>query len=327
MDLKVNLNPNYTIKIGKNILQNLEEYYAPKGKVLVVLDENVNKHGIFEKLNKPYEKIVLPDGEKTKSFEYAQRIIQVLLENNFTRDDTLIALGGGVIGDLIGFVASIYMRGIKFISIPTTLLSMVDSSVGGKTAINFLDYKNSVGAFYQPSFVLIDIAVLDSLPKRQFNNGMAEVIKYGCIFSKDLFYSLEQELNLEKVIYECLDLKRKVVEEDERDLGLRKVLNFGHTIGHGIESYYEMDKYFHGEAVAIGMLKITKDISIYDEIKKMLIKYDLPTETEYDKERVFQLMKNDKKAGKNNTIDIILLESIGMAYIKKINIDDLKNYI
>lgn len=327
MNLTVNVVPKYNIEIGENILHKLEDFYKPSGKVLVVLDDNVDKYGYFEKLNKPYEKLVLPNGEKTKSFEYAQKILEVLLTKNFTRDDTLIALGGGVIGDLVGFVASIYMRGIKFVSIPTTLLSMVDSSVGGKTAINFLEYKNSIGAFYQPSFVLIDTKVLDTLEKRQFNNGMAEVIKYGCIYSKDLFYSLEKEFNLQEVIYKCLDLKRNVVEKDEKDLGLRKVLNFGHTIGHGIESYYNMEKYFHGEAVAIGMVKITKDEKMKNIIINMLLKYDLPIETDYDKSEVFQLMKNDKKAGKNNTIDIILLEEIGKAYIEKVSIDELKNYI
>lgn len=327
MRLTVNTDPKYNIEIGRGILENLEEFYQPSGKVLVVLDDNVEAYGYFEKLKRPYEKLVLPSGEKTKSFKYVEEILKVLLEKNFTREDTLIALGGGVIGDLVGFVASIYMRGIKFISIPTTLLSMVDSSVGGKTAINFLDYKNSVGAFYQPSFVLIDIDVLATLPLRQFNNGMAEVIKYGCIFSRELFYSLERELNLEEIIYKCLDLKRSVVEEDEREHGLRKVLNFGHTIGHGVESYYDMEKYFHGEAVAIGMLKITKDKEINQEIEKMLIRYKLPTEADYDKDVVFQIMKNDKKAGKNNTMDIILLEGIGKSYIQKINIEDLKAYI
>ncbi|MFV0502361.1 MAG: 3-dehydroquinate synthase [Lachnospirales bacterium] len=325
MELSIKTNPSYNIKIGKNILENLKSYVEIKGKVMIVTDGNIHKHW-YHKINFPHDLIILPDGENTKSFHYVETIMKEMLKKNYTREDTLVAFGGGVIGDLTGFVASMYMRGIDFIQIPTTLLSQVDSSVGGKTAINFSGHKNIVGAFYQPKFVLIDTNTLTTLDERQFNNGMAEIIKYGCILDLELFNSLKKPLSLEKIIYRCLELKGKVVEADEKEKGLRKILNFGHTIGHGIESFKEY-KLFHGECVAIGMASITTDLELKKEIIRLLDKYNLPTTTDYNKDEVFKIIQNDKKAKANNEIDIIVLEEIGKCKVEKVSIKEIYNLL
>lgn len=274
MKLYVDLgDSSYPIYIENNILTEADKYIAQSfsgKKIMIVSDDNV--YPLYgEKLRKLLSErfecysLVLPHGEATKSFQTLPLIYNALLEVRLSRSDLVIALGGGVIGDLAGFAAASYLRGVRFVQIPTSLLAQVDSSVGGKVAVDLPQGKNLVGAFYQPSLVLIDPLVLDTLPKRFINDGMGEVIKYGCIKDKELFASLEARNSFEDlkkdlagIIHRCVDIKRIVVEQDQFDTGERMLLNFGHTLAHTIEQYYHYERESHGEAVAIGMYQITK---------------------------------------------------------------------
>ena len=301
MKLTVDLShSSYDIIIQKGLLNYLSKEISEvfKGKKIFILtDKNVDKfYGdrVFKELSDfgyDTNKLVLEAGEETKSFFTLPKIYDELLNFKLTRSDLIITLGGGVIGDLGGFVASTYLRGISFIQVPTTLLAQVDSSVGGKVGIDLDRGKNLVGSFYHPKKVIIDPEVLKSLSDRVFNDGMAEVIKYGCIKDKDFFdklmkYKDKEEVmnNIEYIIHNCCKIKKEVVEKDEKDTGERMLLNFGHTIGHAIEKYYKYNKYTHGEAVAIGMYEITKisedsfetEKGTADIIKNILIKYNLP---------------------------------------------------
>ena len=274
MELYVDLGAHsYSIYIENNILKDtgsyIEKVYSGK-KIMIISDDNVFPlYGdtIVKTLEDEYEvhSLILPHGEPTKSFQSLPKIYSALLEARFSRSDLIIALGGGVIGDLAGFAAASFLRGIKFIQIPTSLLAQVDSSVGGKVAVDLPEGKNLVGAFYQPALVLIDPLVLNTLPERYINDGMGEVIKYGCIWDADLFKNLEAHTSFEnlkkdltEVIYRCVDIKRIVVEHDQFDTGERMLLNFGHTLAHTIEQHYHYTRESHGEAVAIGMYQITK---------------------------------------------------------------------
>ncbi|MDU2672688.1 MAG: 3-dehydroquinate synthase [Clostridium sp.] len=306
-------------------------------KIFILTDENVNKYygdAIESKLKDvKYEvrKYVLPAGEGTKSFFTLPKVYNELLDFNLTRSDLIITLGGGVIGDLGGFVASTYLRGVSFVQIPTSLLAQVDSSVGGKVAVDLEKGKNLVGSFYHPKSVLVDPLVLRTLDKRFLVDGMAEVIKYGCIKDKELFKYLENihdynELinNIGTIIHRCCDIKREVVENDERDTGERMLLNFGHTIGHAIEQYYNYSKYTHGEAVAIGMYNISLVSEVHgitkvgtsEKIKRILEKYELPYKLDINIEDILDTMNLDKKKlGKK--LNLITLKEIGMSEIYK----------
>ena len=306
-------------------------------KIFILTDENVNKYygdAIESKLKDvKYEvrKYVLPAGEGTKSFFTLPKVYNELLDFNLTRSDLIITLGGGVIGDLGGFVASTYLRGVSFVQIPTSLLAQVDSSVGGKVAVDLEKGKNLVGSFYHPKSVLVDPLVLRTLDKRFLIDGMAEVIKYGCIKDKELFKYLENihdynELinNIGTIIHRCCDIKREVVENDERDTGERMLLNFGHTIGHAIEQYYNYSKYTHGEAVAIGMYNISLVSEVHgitkvgtsEKIKRILEKYELPYKLDINIEDILDTMNLDKKKlGKK--LNLITLKEIGMSEIYK----------
>lgn len=306
-------------------------------KIFILTDENVDKHygdAIESKLNDvKYEvkRYVLPAGEETKSFFTLPKVYNELLDFNITRSDLIITLGGGVIGDLGGFVASTYLRGVSFVQIPTSLLAQVDSSVGGKVAVDLEKGKNLVGSFYHPKSVLIDPLVLRTLDKRFLIDGMAEVIKYGCIKDKELFKYLESihdynELinNIGTIIHRCCDIKKEVVEKDERDNGERMLLNFGHTIGHAIEQYYNYSKYTHGEAVAIGMYNISlvseehglTKVGTSENIKSILEKYELPYKLDINIEDILDTMNLDKKKlGKK--LNLITLKEIGTSEIYK----------
>ena len=249
MQVKVNLEErSYNIEIGSGIRKNISEYLEKIGKfskIFVVTDQNVAKFHlaefsvILDNAGLKHQNIILEAGEKTKDFSNLQNLCDQILSAKIDRKTLLIAFGGGVIGDLCGFVASILLRGIDFVQVPTTLLAAVDSSVGGKTAINSKFGKNLIGSFYQPKLVLIDIAFLRTLETRYFFDGFAEIVKYGCIYDKELFSKLEN-----------------IVKEDHLRKNLRMILNFGHTIGHAIEQYYNFEKHSHGEAVSIGMIDI-----------------------------------------------------------------------
>lgn len=324
MELKINLQErSYSCFIKRGILKTLTSFFGVDKKVLIIKDKNVS----FDYLDDLKKNNVFVEefeaSEHHKSFEYYRKYIDILIEHNFSRSDIVCAIGGGVTGDLAGFVASTFKRGCKFINCPTTTLSFVDSSVGGKVAINENGIKNIVGSFYQPILVLIDPDVLSSLPVRHYYNGLVEALKMGLIGDEKLFQLFKEnnyQNHLEEIIYRSLDLKRKIVEEDEQEKNVRKLLNFGHTIGHAIESLH-LDEIYHGEAVACGMLYMIEDDVLRQEVKKIIEKMGIKTDIKIDKNEVIELIMNDKKAS-SSKIDIIKVKDVGHGYIKTIEISD-----
>lgn len=274
-----------------------------------------------------------PAGEGSKSLSSIGDMLAFLADNAFTRGDLAVALGGGVTGDMAGFAASIYMRGIDYIQIPTSLLAQIDSSVGGKTAVDLPQGKNLCGAFWQPRLVLIDPELLSTLPPRFFADGMAEAIKYGCIDDAPLFERLERENAgdfLEEMIFSCVDSKRRIVEEDERESGRRMLLNFGHTLGHAIEKYGHFEGFSHGEAVGIGMLLacaagerngLTQP-GTFGRIRSLLQQYGLPVCCDAPLETLLQFSASDKKRA-DDSIRLILLKKIGDSFTLPLALDQL----
>lgn len=321
----------YDVIIEKGCLNEVNKYLDLNRKVLIVTDSGIPKEYIdklIKQIDDPYL-YEIEQGEISKSFANYAKILDFLICNSFTRTDCVIALGGGVCGDLAGFVASTYMRGITFYNIPTTLLSQVDSSIGGKTAIDKLGYKNVIGAFYPPSKVLIDSNALKTLDQRQFNAGLVEAIKMGATNDASLFNLIKNSKNInddiDLVIKKALTVKKNVVEEDPKEKYLRKVLNFGHTIGHAIESCGKFNDLLHGECVGLGMLYLSKG-NVYQEIKEVLEKYHLPVSCDISAEELYQYILLDKKRS-SNTITIILCNRIGEFEIKKILLEDIKDYL
>lgn len=329
MRINVSCSKDYPIILERGVIQRLREYISDEHKIMIITDDHVDPlyaDIVMNQFTRVY-KTVVSNGEVSKSFETYQRCERELLKYNFSRNDIVIALGGGVVGDLSGFVAATYKRGIDFYNIPTTTLSMVDSSIGGKVAINVDDIKNCVGAFYQPKAVFIDMDVLDTLTSRHYYNGLVEALKSGMIYDEKLFELFEEDtLNVEEIIYRSLLVKKNVVEKDEKETGLRKILNFGHTIGHAYESYYHLHDYLHGECVALGMVKITDDVLIRKRLVKILEKMHIDTECDASKDKVFEYIKMDKKAD-DDKIDIIKVTKIGHCEIIRCQIDDLKEYL
>lgn len=337
MKLTVNLKENsYPIYIENGILTKSGEYISQifKGqKIMIVSDDNVFPlygQQVIDSL-RDYEChfLVLPHGEPTKSFQSLPKIYTAMLDAKLTRSDLVIALGGGVIGDLAGFGAASYLRGIKLVQIPTSLLAQVDSSVGGKVAVDLPQGKNLVGAFYQPKMVLIDPDVLNTLPEHFIKDGMGEVIKYGRIKDAGLFdrlcaHSSFENLKpeLSEIIARCVDIKRIVVEADQFDTGERMLLNFGHTLAHTIEQHYNYERESHGEAVGIGMYQITrmseeKGLTISgcsDQIKKALDIYGLPSSCGLPVADLTKAITLDKK-NLNGNLNVILLKEIGDSYV------------
>lgn len=330
---------NYDIVIEKGVFSRIADEIkdVARGKLFIVTDENVhNLYGtkIKDRLS-AFEThyMVLPSGETTKSLKVLNEIYSALADAKITRTDTIIAFGGGVIGDITGFAAATFLRGVKFIQIPTTLLSQVDSSVGGKVAVNLEQGKNLVGSFYPPAKVVIDTEFLNTLPKRVFSDGMAEVIKYACIRDKELFDILSGDITdcMDEIVHRCLEIKRAVVENDEFDTGERMILNFGHTFGHAVEKMYGYGTYTHGEAVAIGMLKITEATEKIGytangtvvELKDLLQKYDLvfPDFT-FESQEAQNIMSLDKK-GDGGDINYIFIKEIGKCEIVKMSKDKM----
>ncbi|WP_294131270.1 3-dehydroquinate synthase [uncultured Clostridium sp.] len=348
MELKVDLKDrSYSIIIEKGLINRVSEEIRKvyKGKkIFIITDDNVNKY-YGDKISNELKGsdfevklLSLKPGEETKNFNTLPIVYNELLDFNLTRSDLIIALGGGVIGDLAGFVASTYLRGVDFVQIPTSLLAQVDSSVGGKVAVDLDRGKNLVGSFYHPKCVLIDPEVLNTLEDRFFIDGMAEVIKYGCIKDKEFFDYLEKMENnkqlinnMEVVIHKCCDIKRQVVENDEKDKGERMLLNFGHTLGHAIEQHYNYTKYSHGEGVAIGMYVISKiseekgltKKGTSQRIKDILVKYNLPYELDVNIEETLEAINLDKKK-LGNDLNIIILKEIGSSEIYKTTAEFLK---
>lgn len=338
--LKVNLDKeSYEIIIDKDILNKSGQIISSNlnigDKILIISDQNVYplygerlKNSLQEENYKVQSHIIEP-GEKSKSNSELNKIYDLLLEYRFDRNSTIIALGGGVVGDLAGMAAATFMRGINFIQIPTSLLAQVDSSVGGKVAINHPDAKNIIGAFYQPEIVIIDIDLLKTLKSRDYNTGLAEVIKYGLGFNKDLFTYIEnniteiQQINhevLAKLVYNCCQIKSEIVNQDEKEKGVRAKLNLGHTIGHAVEALTNYQEYTHGEAIAIGMVYesyIAESLNyiIPEEInrlKDLLGEFNLPIviPKSIKVDNLINKMKTDKKV-KNNQIFLALPNSLG----------------
>lgn len=340
---KLDKTKNYNIYVGKNIIYNLSDYilnYVNKdSKIVIVTDDNVNYHynGLFDNIlnDKNLYNFIIPNGEQSKSEDQLFRLFKFLLKNEITRNDILIAFGGGVVGDLTGLCASIYMRGIKFIQIPTTLLSMVDSSIGGKTAINIDGYKNVIGSYYTPKFVLCDINFLNTLPDNIYRDGFGEIIKYGIIKSIPLFNSLynKENLNMVNIITESIIIKKDIVQEDLYDnKNIRILLNLGHTIGHTIENLSDF-KISHGESVAIGILYASYISSymgigenICNKIFTLLKLYGFNTEVKYGFNDIYNKLLIDKKRN-NNIISLVLPVKIGECKVIDLHIDELKNIL
>lgn len=342
---------SYDITIQNGLLQHCGKWVADiwsARKVIIITDENVAS--IYGKLIKEQlilkgfdtHLITVQPGEKTKSLQTAEQLFAQFLDLGLTRKDGLIALGGGVVGDLVGFVASTYQRGVPFLQIPTTLLAQIDSSIGGKTAVNLPQGKNLVGTFYQPDGVLIDPETLTTLPIRHLREGLAEAIKYGAIADLDLFEKLESLrdendflVHAIPIIYRCCEIKKEIVEQDERDTGLRFLLNFGHTIGHGIEQVAGYGKYNHGEAVAIGMNQISRITEkrgstprgAAKRLENLIQKFNLPlTYVPLNPEEIANVMTRDKK-GQGGTIKMVRLRQIGEAELFSVDKSELLEFL
>ncbi len=341
-NLTVKLKNEYDIIIDNGILKNCGEHIknVVRGdKVMLISDSNVYEiygetvESSLKDASLEVATFVFPAGEENKQFKTVMDMVSAMANASLSRVDTVVALGGGVTGDMAGFAASIYMRGISFVQLSTSLLSDIDSSVGGKTGCDLPNGKNLVGAFHQPRLVLIDPEALSTLPPRYLADGMAEAIKYGVIKSADLFYSLD-EISKEDLIYSCVDIKRAVVEIDEKEQGERKLLNFGHTLGHAIEKYCDFKKYSHGEAVGLGMLLITKaaednglcEIGLYEKIEAALCAFDLPISCDIDIEDLVPLCLNDKKR-RSDTIDLVIAKDIGDSFIYSVKCDELGDFL
>ncbi len=321
---------DYNITIKRGAINEISSCFDTSKKALVVTDSGVPE--IYSKTVAAQFKNsvikVIPQGEKSKSFETYRELLEVLNENEFSRSDCVVAVGGGVVGDLSGFTSSTYMRGIAFLNIPTTLLSQVDSSIGGKTAIDFGGYKNTVGAFYQPKAVIIDPDVLKTLPQRQLNNGLAESIKMAATSDEVLFRLFENSNaydEIDTVIERSLKIKRAVVQEDEKETGLRRVLNFGHTAAHAIETATGLGDILHGECVAIGMLPFSSP-EAGARIKKVLEKYSLPVTADVTPEELLKSLRHDKKANSDG-VNVIFVNEIGSFEFKFLTYNQLDSLI
>ncbi len=350
--LNINLDKNeYEILIENGIISNvgneIKKIYQATN-IAVITDENV--YEIFgdtleaSLVNSNFKPIFIrvKPGETSKSLDTLKSVYNNLVNSGITRGDLIIALGGGVVGDLAGFAASTYLRGIDYVQIPTSLLAQIDSSIGGKVAVNLQEGKNLIGSFYHPKVVLIDPSALKSLPDKFVKDGLGEAVKYGCIKDEELFNILSniksnEELfdNIEDIIFKCCSIKKQVVEIDEKDKGLRMLLNFGHTLGHAIEKYYNYENYSHGQAISIGMYNLTKKSEqlgytkqgTAEKIKTIFtnldIEYSLPN---VNMEVIRESVRLDKKNISGN-MNIILLKEIGSSFIESVKLENIEKFI
>lgn len=332
MKLNVNLkDKSYEVIVEKGIIKNITPYVDIEKKFLIVSDDripNVYINTIKKQLRK-VDVFIFPHGENNKSLDNYKLIIDRLVKEDFSRKDYMIALGGGVVSDLAGFVASTYKRGMNLINIPTTTLAMVDASVGGKVALNFDKLKNVIGSFYHPNCILIDIDTLETLPKRHYINGVIEALKTGMIGDKELyniFFNGDYRDHIEEIIYRSLQYKIKIVEQDEKEENIRKVLNFGHTFGHAYETYFLMKNYLHGEAVALGIVTISKDKPYLEDIKKIFTKWGIKLNINVEKDKIINIIRNDKKCD-DDIVDLIIVDEIGKSKIVPTKIEDLSRYL
>ena len=312
----------YDILVERGILKNANKYLNLDRRVLVVTDSGVPAQYAQTVLEQCKEGVIctVEQGEASKSLDGFGKLLQTMLDHGFSRKDCVVAVGGGVVGDLSGFAASAYMRGIDFYNIPTTLLSQIDSSIGGKTAINFGGVKNVVGAFYQPKKVLIDPDLLKTLAQRQISNGLAEAVKVALTSDKELFDIFESEdieANIDEIIIRSIKIKRDVVEQDDKEAGIRKILNFGHTVGHGIESSMGMNALYHGECVALGMIPMCSD-DIRPRVIEVLKKCGLYRTHKYDWEKITEATFHDKKAD-GDTVTVTTVSEIGSYEMKQMS--------
>lgn len=316
---------SYYIYTERGSLCKAREYLALNRKVLILTDQGVPKdyaQCIAGQCDEPYIYTV-PQGEKSKSLETAKEVLQVMLEQHFGRKDCVVSVGGGVVGDLGGFVASLYMRGIDFYNVPTTVLSQVDSSIGGKTAVNLNGIKNIIGAFYQPKAVLIDSETLKSLPRRQMINGLMEAVKVGATSDPTLFQIFLQENweeHFDQIIEKALLVKKYVVEQDEKESHLRKILNYGHTIGHGFESAAG-GSFYHGECVALGMLFMSSP-EVQRQLRTIYEKFgfQIPDLCCFDFKDVREAVTHDKKAVADHC-SVVFVDKIGQGKIEEWKIE------
>lgn len=322
----------YDILLERGALSRIDEVIDLNRRVLVVTDTGVPKIYAETVLNKCRDAVLytFPEGEEKKNLDTLKSILEVLLKGGFTRSDCIVAVGGGVVGDISGFAASVFMRGIDFYNVPTTLLSQVDSSIGGKTAIDFMGIKNVVGAFYPPKAVVIDPDTLKTLPARQISNGLAEAIKMSATSDRELFEYFERADTADEgffdfVITRSLMIKKKVVEEDERESGLRRVLNFGHTLAHAIESVCGFGKFYHGECVALGMIFMSGD-DVRCRLEKILEKFSLPTEYCANADELLEACRHDKKL-MGDKIALAWVERVGEFEFRTVPFSELEKIV
>lgn len=326
-----------SIYLGEK-LENLAQYLPQEKKVIILTDENILKH--YARHLDGFSVIQMGLGEKNKTIQTLEKIFDEMVRLEVDRTSFLVAIGGGIVCDVGGFVASSFMRGIKFGFVSTTLLSQVDASVGGKNGVNFQGYKNMIGVFAQPQFVICDVTMFKTLDPKEFISGFAEIIKAGAIRNKDLFDYLEANANgafnydeevLEKVIYESVKIKAHVVQNDEKEKGERRILNFGHTFAHSIEKNTGI---LHGEAVSIGMVLASKasvklgllSQAEANRIEKILIAYKLPVKLNLDKNKVFDALLKDKKR-EGDYMNLVLLNGLGNAIVQKVSIKELEDIV
>lgn len=344
--IDINTARPYQITVGTNLLGKTGDYISrdiPGAETAAVItDDTVDElygsivRDSIRETGRNVCSFVLPHGESSKNAESYLQILNFLAEERITRSDLIVALGGGVVGDLAGFAAATYLRGIRFIQMPTTLLAQVDASVGGKTAVDIPAGKNLAGAFWQPSFVLCDLDALDTLPEDIFRDGCAEVIKYGILWDADLLGYLQVkgiDFDREYAVTRCIEMKRTVVEGDEYDRGRRQFLNFGHTLAHAAEklSGYRLS---HGKAVAMGMAVMARAAAAEgscshecaEEIMHVLERFDLPTTFENSLEELFETMLSDKKRS-GSRISLVLPEEIGCCTIRSCTLEEMKTLI
>ena len=333
--VRVSCSRNYDILIGNGLIDRVGEIVLerfPQKRFCIVSDSNVAALYLDRtavSFPQTPESVVFQPGEANKTIDTVRFILELLAEKHFTRSDMLIALGGGITGDITGFAASVYLRGIEFIQVPTTLLAAVDSSVGGKTGVNLGGLKNQVGSFWQPSLVISDPEAFSSLPAREFSSGMAEVVKYAAICDPELGDKLLHEYDVSDIVCRCVSIKRDIVASDERDAGVRQILNLGHTFGHAIEKV-SGNSYTHGEAVAIGTVMAFRAGEKLGFCKSgdtskavsLLERFGLPTSCGLDRRLMLDAMQNDKKRS-GGEITLVIPEKFGRCKLYRTTIDAL----
>ena len=334
--IKINTtSASYEIKAGNGVINKLPDFLKEinfSGKLVIITDTNVKKlhlenlKEILDRSNIEVEEIIIKAGEENKTVHTVFEIYNKLNELNVRRKDTILAFGGGVVGDIAGFVSATYLRGINYIQVPTTLLSQVDSSIGGKTGVDLESGKNLVGAFKQPKLVVADFEFLKTLDQTQIASGMAEIIKAGFIRDEKLVEKLlnsrDFDSDIGDFILSAIMVKKEVVEIDEFEKYERMLLNFGHTFGHAIEKYYNFSGITHGQAVAYGMCMITKDEKVKEKLVLILEKYNLKTQCDLPKDEIIKLCKNDKKASLDS-INTVVVRKIGQGEIENISFEKM----